>query len=114
MTKRLAQFTDGGAVAGATDKAVVIRSGTLNRLVTPVALDLAQVFLATQTVGNDGVTGGTGVLALGPTVTGASISSSFFKLTATLPTVLTDSVSAGRVSVTTAGSSANVALTGLE
>lgn len=46
---KLSQIASGGAVAGATDQAVIVRSGTTDLLVTPVALDLAQTFTAKQT-----------------------------------------------------------------
>lgn len=48
-TLKLSQIASGGAVAGATDKAVVVRSGVTDLLVTPVALDTAQTFTAAQT-----------------------------------------------------------------
>ncbi len=49
-TKKLSEIASGGAIAGATDKSVVVRSGTTDLLVTPVALDIAQTFTATQTL----------------------------------------------------------------
>lgn len=52
MSQKLSQIADGGAVAGATDKIVTVRSGTTDFLTTPVALDLAQVWTAVQTFTN--------------------------------------------------------------
>lgn len=49
VTSKLSQIASGGATAGATDKAVIVRSGTTDLLVTPVALDTAQTFTAAQT-----------------------------------------------------------------
>src|ERR1700722_8197979 len=48
--KKLSVIPTGGAVAGATDTCVAVRSGTTDVLVTPVTLDLAQVFLQPQGV----------------------------------------------------------------
>lgn len=52
---KLSQIVDGGAVAGATDKSVVVRSGADDRLVTPVALDAAQTWTAAQTYTNSDI-----------------------------------------------------------
>jgi hypothetical protein len=49
---KLSEIADGGAVAGATDKIVTVRSGTTDLLTTPVALDLAQIWTAVQTFNN--------------------------------------------------------------
>lgn len=46
---KLSQIASGGAVAGATDVVVAVRSGTADVLVTPVTLDLAQTWAAVQT-----------------------------------------------------------------
>ncbi len=46
---KLSQIASGGAVAGATDVVVAVRSGTTDLLVTPVTLDLAQQWAAMQT-----------------------------------------------------------------
>lgn len=49
---KLSQIASGGAVAGATDVVVAVRSGTTDVLVTPVALDTAQIWTAIQTLQN--------------------------------------------------------------
>lgn len=46
--KKLSAIASGGAVAGATDTVVTVRSGTTDVLTTPVTLDLAQVFSKAQ------------------------------------------------------------------
>lgn len=46
---KLSEIASGGATAGATDKSVVVRSGTTDLLVTPVALDAIQTWTAAQT-----------------------------------------------------------------
>lgn len=71
--KKFSEIADGGAVAGATDKTLAVRSGTTDVLVTPVALDLAQTFtaaqlfntlkVATQTPASAAATGVTGTIA---------------------------------------------------
>lgn len=47
---KLSQISSGGAIAGATDQAVIVRSGTTDFLVTPVSLDTAQIFSAVQKI----------------------------------------------------------------
>ncbi len=49
---KLSDIASGGAVAGATDKVVTVRSGTTDLLTTPVALDIAQAWAALQTFAN--------------------------------------------------------------
>ncbi len=49
---KLSAIASGGAVAGATDVVVAVRSGTTDLLVTPVTLDLAQTWTAAQTFTN--------------------------------------------------------------
>jgi len=44
-----AAIASGGAIAGATDKVLVVRSGATDLLCTPVALDVAQTFAQPQT-----------------------------------------------------------------
>lgn len=51
-TTKLSQIASGGAVAGATDTCVAVRSGTTDVLVTPVALDTAQAWTGIQTFGS--------------------------------------------------------------
>jgi hypothetical protein len=46
---KLSAIPSGGAVAGATDKVVTVRSGTTDLLTTPVALDTAQTWAGQQT-----------------------------------------------------------------
>lgn len=49
---KLSQIATGGAVAGATDLVIAVRSGTTDVQVIPVALDLAQIWTAIQTFQN--------------------------------------------------------------
>ena len=55
MSTKLSGIASGGATAGATDKAVVVRSGATDQLVTPVALDTAQSWTAAQTFAAAGI-----------------------------------------------------------
>lgn len=52
MGTKLSQIVSGGAVAGATDVCVAVRSGVTDVLVTPVTLDAIQTWSAAQTFSN--------------------------------------------------------------